>query len=292
MIGIVDGFFVAAQVRLLRQVDRRSILIVEGHGDAKALEQFVDDKRCDIEVSFGKKNAIQALDLLEEDGGYPGVVGVVDADFDRIIEVQYPVENICVTDHHDLDLVLFFSGALGRLLREQADEEKMRSVFGANVDALCDFVLERLVSLSCFRFVSERDGLNLYFKDLEYSDFVDLTDLTMDAENLAIAILQRSNTNCSASQLLRLAKVEEGKQHDLKQLTNGHDAAAMLGLALQCLIGARRRMQTWASEIESSLRLAFDWDHFEATNLHAQLRMWELANPKFGVLRRLPQSSG
>src|SRR5947207_15972275 len=113
----IDGWHVAAQVRLLRQVHRGAILILEGESDNKALYRFIDPSGCEVEIGFGKTNVLKAMDLLEEEG-FLGVVALVDADFDRILDATYNLENLCMTDKHDLDLTIFSSEAFDHYLRK------------------------------------------------------------------------------------------------------------------------------------------------------------------------------
>jgi hypothetical protein len=100
--------------------------------------------------------------------------------------------------------------------------------------------------------VSERDGLRLYFKDLRHDQYIDL-DLAVDVHLLTSEIIRRSRTRCTVDQLKRLISVETGANHDLYQVANGHDVAAVLGIALRKLLGCRRAVHTWASEILSFL---------------------------------------
>src|SRR5260370_5803223 len=120
MIEHIDGPYVAAQIRLTRQIHKGTILLLEGSTDARVFHRFIDRASCDIEISYGKQNALAALDLLEDEG-FPGVVAVVDADFDRIRGTTYSLENLCSTDLHDLDLTIFASAAFDRYVVEHAD---------------------------------------------------------------------------------------------------------------------------------------------------------------------------
>ena len=54
----IDGAYVAAQIRLVRQVHKGSILILEGETDAKAFDRFIDPSSCAVEIAFGKENAL------------------------------------------------------------------------------------------------------------------------------------------------------------------------------------------------------------------------------------------
>src|SRR6266446_4329608 len=102
----IDGHYVAAQIRLMRQVWKGSFLLLEGSTDAKVFDRFIDGSRCQIEIGFGKPNVHDAIELLEDEG-FPGVVGVIDADFDRLTGTTYSLDNLCITDVHDLDFMIF-----------------------------------------------------------------------------------------------------------------------------------------------------------------------------------------
>lgn len=280
MISQIDEFYVAAQIRMLRSADKRTILVLEGENDEKALGRFVDPTACDVEIAFGKPNLLGAFDLLEEEG-FRGIIGIVDADFDRVIGVQMSLENICVTDYHDLDLTIFSTAALERYLLEHADSEAVSSLGGCS--GVRELLLGSAVPLSCSRYISDRDGHRLYFKDIKYEDFVNVESVAIDIDSLCTIVIDRSNTRCLPDQLSRLISIEMANGHDLMQLSRGHDVAAFLGLALRKRIGSRRVQQTWSSEIEAGLRLAFEWAHFTTTQLYQCLRGWEAGNRPYKI---------
>jgi hypothetical protein len=284
MIAHIDGYYVAAQIRLIRQTHRGSILLLEGEKDDRVFRRLTDES-CDIEVGFGRAQVIEALDLLEEDG-FGGVVAVIDADFDRIIGASYNLENLCLTDCHDLDITIFMSPALDRFIAEYADPNLFNSVMKGDVDDLRSRLLNAAIELSCCRLASHRHSLRIYFKDVRLFEFISSTELTIDMEQLVMALIGRSNTTASVQDLKAYINVEKKNKHDLCQLVNGHDIATILGVALQKMIASRRIAQTWGSEIESGLRLAFDWESFTKTELFNCLRSWEDNNKTYRVLRR------
>lgn len=55
----------------------------------------IDNAACDIEIGFGRKNVMEAIDILEDEG-FVGVIGVADADFDRLLGVQTALK-ICAS---------------------------------------------------------------------------------------------------------------------------------------------------------------------------------------------------
>jgi hypothetical protein len=82
--------------------------------------------------------------------------------------------------------------------------------------------------------------------------------------------------------------IEAGKHHDHYQLANGHDVSAILGIALRKLLGNRRDIHTWSSEIEAGLRLAFDWKALITTNFYKSLNAWEMSNRPYRLFYQQP----
>ena len=284
MIGRIDGHYVAAQVRMVRQIHKGTILILEGETDARVFNRFVDAGACEIEVAFGKQNVLQALDLLEDEG-FPGVVAVVDADFDRLLGRSQGLENLCVTDCHDLDLTIFGTCALQRYIVEHAEPERLKSEFKSDIHAIRAKIIESTLPLAYCRLISENRNLRLFFGDLQYDKFVRLDDLSVNTEELLATLIARSSTSCTVANLTRLVNDERANSHDPYQLANGHDVAAILGIALRKMLAARRFAQTWASEIEAGLRLAFDWEGIAETTVYKCLEGWETNNRPYRIFR-------
>jgi hypothetical protein len=200
----------------------------------------------------------------------------------------YDLENLCVTDVHDLDLTIFTTSALDRYLAEHADQDLMKREFKSNVPALRERLLGAALPVAYCRFVSEDRGLRLYFKDLAHEEFVKVDDMSTDEDALVRDVVARSATKCTVADLKRYVASESAKAHDLYQLANGHDVAAMLGIALRKLIGHRKLPQTWASEVEAGLRLAFDWEALVGTGLYQILRGWEAEQKRYKIFKEQP----
>jgi hypothetical protein len=280
----IDGHYVAAQIRLLRQLWQGAILVLEGETDAKVFGNFIDDTACQIEIAFGKANLCSALDLLEDEG-FSGVLGIVDADFDRITGETYALEGLCVTDLHDLDLVIFASTSFDRYLAEHGNSKRVEASFKGDLEAIRSIIVNSCSPIACARLVSERQNLRLYFKDIKHSDFIDRKTLAVDETALIKALIDRSATRCTTEDLKTYIEREKSRSHDPYQLASGHDVAAVFGIALRELLGDRRDAHTWADEIEAGLRLAFDWDAFSNTGLHRCLRAWERANNPYRIFK-------
>jgi Protein of unknown function (DUF4435) len=284
MIKQIDGAYIAANIRFIRQVHKGTVLLLEGETDARIFDDLIDSNKCQIEIGFGKRNVIDALDRLEDEG-FPGVVAIVDADFDRLSGRAYELDGLCLTDKHDIDLTIFSSTAFDKYIFEYADGELCRNVFNSDITTIRTWILKAALPLAYCRFVSELRGLYLNFQDLRFDEFVNQEDLSIKTNGLATILIGRSLTKCTLANLNTYIAGEAAKSHDPYQLANGHDVAGILGIALRKLIGHRREVHTWASEVEAGLRLAFDWDKFKSTEICDFLRKWERRSEPYRVFR-------
>lgn len=82
-----------------------TFLLVEGETDKRLYQTFTDEKSCAIYVAYSKANVIAALTILEE-SETPGVLALVDADFDVLEGKQYTSPNLFLTDAHDVELMI------------------------------------------------------------------------------------------------------------------------------------------------------------------------------------------
>ena len=91
-------------------------------------------------VVQGKQNVCEVVRILDNDN-FDGVLGLVDADFDRIEGVPARGPNIVMPEYHDLETMLLCSQALDRILVEFGSQDKIDD-FGENVlDALINRAL-------------------------------------------------------------------------------------------------------------------------------------------------------
>ena len=273
----IDGYDIRAQIVFERQVHKGGFLIVEGVDDDRSLSQFFDPAKCSIVVAYNKENALVAADLLDDDG-YRGALCVVDADFDRLQGTRCALSNVVYTDCHDLDLTIFSTLALNDFLRVYADKKKLE-VVERKAGPVSNLILGAATSLGCLRYVNHIENLNLCFRNLPYEEFISRSDLACDDAAMVRTVMNQSKrTRIDSKAILALVGKAKGKRHDQLQLCNGHDVAAILGIAMRELLGNRREMHTWRSEIEASLRLAFSQECFRSTKLYVAITDWDAEN--------------
>src|SRR5882724_13409015 len=102
---------------------------------------------------YGRKNAVEAIKLLYEDG-FAGVLGIVDADFGRVDDSLEQHEGLLYSEAHDFDLDWARPKVVERYFAQVADPEKRKPHGSAN--DLIDKILEGLKPVSVARFLNHR----------------------------------------------------------------------------------------------------------------------------------------
>ena len=179
------------------------------------------------------------------------------------------LENLIVTDDHDLDITIFRSNALETYLDEFADKAKLQAFKTRGDGQLVAAVFCAVNTLAYCRWASERSYLMLDFKRLDFSRFIDRDSLTCNDDALMPYLIQKSPAaTCTETQLRGRVRGLRSDQHVNSDLCNGHDANGVLGIALQAVVANYRPMQVTPKLVEADLRLSFDFYAFLQTTLY------------------------
>ena len=106
---------IANEIRMKRSHYHGPFLVVEGRDDRLFLQKFISRDTCNIVVAQNKDTVRYAIRILD-DNGFAGALGIVDADFDRIQNIQTGYSNVLMYQHHDLETMLLCSPALRHVL--------------------------------------------------------------------------------------------------------------------------------------------------------------------------------
>jgi hypothetical protein len=267
----------ANQIRLRRSIFSGTFLLVEGSSDKVFYERFIDKIVCQIVVMAGKVQVIGVLDILER-ASFDGVLGIIDADFDRLkCSVDESVNLLC-TDTHDLETMLIDSPALDKVIAEFGSEDKIANL---QLDVRTSLV-EAGRSIGYLRWISQCDELNLTFSDLKFSKFIDEKTLQMNELALIQEVKNKSQAfSLKAEDLQRRIATENNKGFNPCEVCCGHDLVEILALGLRRTIGT---MSVDSDSLERSLRLAYEEVYFRKTQLWTNIRQWESNNQPFQVL--------
>jgi len=280
-----DG--IANRIILTRQYPGNeflSFLIVEGEDDWNFYKTFVDKHKCQISSAYGKSIAIQVLSILEKDK-FPGVLLIVDADFD-ILEGKFPSNrNMLFTDTHDLETMIIRSPALEKVLGEFGSEEKIGQITRDTGKDMRAILLASSMPIGYLRWVSLREELSLKFEDLDFAQFINRETLTIDLSDFIRVVKNKSQRHDIAGTRLK-ASMQDVKNdtHDPWQVCCGHDLICILSIGLRKAIGTWNASDVKPDILERSLRLAFEGSYFYKTQLYVSIQQWEKVHEPFVVL--------
>lgn len=269
----------ANAIRLKRQIHKGCFLVVEGRDDRLFFEQFADSS-CWVITGGGKADVIDVVKVLEADR-VPGIVGIVDADFDHVEGHQSPSSNVIVLETVDLEALLVRSAALERVMVELGSKDKVAR-FNRDVR---DELVAGAAWVGCLRLHSLRAELQLKFGGIKYQRFVGKTSLTIDIPFLVQEVLNRSGRHDVVYGDLERAMLSIHETvDDYWSICYGADMVEILAIGLRKALGTHSAGAVKPAIVRRCLRLAFQWSDLVGSGLDRDLREWAGRNAGFVIL--------
>ncbi len=267
-----------------RRVHTGSFLVVEGSDDSKAFKDLIDQEECVIVVAHGKDNVLEALSILNDDG-FSRALGIVDADFDRVVDKCEQTENVLRTDGHDLECMLLSSSAFDKVLSEHGSPDRVKE-FGEKHGGVIAVVLARAaMPIGYLMMVSLEKDHGLTFEKLPFRRFVDSVSLMIDVPAMIKAVLdKRQNHALDVDALSKDMTAHSRSDHDPWQISRGCDILCILSFALQRTLVSKRKAEVAPDVLRRELRLAYTTDEFAMTRLFGLILEWEQGNKPYRVL--------
>ena len=271
----------ANEIRLKRQVHKGAFLVVEGRDDRLFMQSFTSPVGCKIEVGGGRGNVLEIIKVLEEEN-LPGIIGLVDSDFNRIDTPQISAPNMVMPEHHDLETMLLCSPALNRVLAEFGSHNKLQGFEEEVLDAL----IKRALPIGLLRLFSHRSGLGLRFDGLNYSKCIKQSTFQISISGLINEVKNRSQR-----QNLPFEQLENGMQdmanahNDPLEVCNGSDLVEILLVGLKGKLGNLKDSRADGAALRTALRLAYSEQDFLTSTLRSAIWSWQTQTNGFQVLR-------
>jgi len=272
-----------------RQSKRKIFIIVEGDTDKKLFKKFFNTENCEIEIACGKQNLLDAFYKLKSDKEFvvffdQQFIAIADADFWHLEHTPLPFQNLFITDTHDTEIMMMASPAFDAIITEYAAEGKLKK-FTESGKTVLNAILEAGKYLGYLRWLNEKQGLSLKFKDyerkLDYAKFIDKDSLQADIEKMVTVVKNKSQRHdLDSNQLINDLKALFNNSHDLLNVCCGHDLTNILALSFQKAIGTQSSTDMTQEKIEYSLRLAYHFSYFKLTELFRLLEKWANSNHK------------
>ena len=275
------SYEIASEIRMSRSQFSGTFLIVEGRDDRLFMERFISPSKCTILVAEGKQKVCEVIDILEK-GNFDGVLGIIDADLDRIEGNPDRSHNLVMPEYHDLIMMLVRSPALDLTLKELGSRPKLVA-FRENV---LDALINRALPVGYLRLYSLREELGLRFRNMNYSAWINRSSFVADTPALIETVKNHSQRPDLSSSVLAMA-IEElyGSGHDPYEICNGTDVIEILSIGLRRVLGNKNAQAVGVEILKSFLRAAYSEQNFSSSDLKRDIEEWQSKRPGFQVLK-------
>jgi len=253
--------------------DQLPWLIIEGISDNKFFVTKNLPNNPKPVVAKGWENVVGVIAKVIEENITATVFGFIDRDYRLELGVDIDVERIVVSDFRDLEISMFESDSLHRILVELGSENKLPAI-GDGIDL--DLIKRKIYSVSSImgklRFYSLKNNLRISFRKLNFVKFVDPNTLDINYEML---LQQINSINESEISMEHIEKSFEEKLPekliDCKYICSGHDVIEILGISLKKLWGTNNSKDVSRKILEKHLRIGYSNDEFERTEMFNKL---------------------
>lgn len=273
----------ANEIRMQRQQFKGSFMIVEGKTDSILFNNFIDDKLCEIIISDGKENAVNILEILEEDG-FSGFLAIIDNDFWEVDGISHKSLNLFQTDTHDVESMILKSPALEKVINEFGSPDKLTGTKNEIGNIIRRKMLKCSKPIGHLRWVSLKKNLELKFEGLTFSRFIDKDELTIDIRDLIRTVKDNSQKHkIDENEIKREIDEIQGKKINPWLICCGHDMVWVLSIGLTKLWGSKNTREVNPDILEKDLRLGYDFRFFRKTKLYESICKWEETNSPYVV---------
>lgn len=261
----------ADRIKLHRQVDKRSVVVVEGPADRRLIRRLLPDHAVVVFVNDSRDNVLLTASELGK-LGLEGVACLVDRDFDDAVEnAQARGLPVVGYDGADLEDMLAHSPAMHRLLGELASESKLEDYGGAGV--LIARAREQTAPIARIRRLNAARGWSLIFDAVDLPSKVNKETLELNVTGLCMALRRTWDESVPQSELEEVARSGNAGTcpRTGRSLIRGRDLLAVVGVALRKAVGTKAKAQTAPDLLEGVLRSSADLDWLRRTEWFSEL---------------------
>jgi len=249
----------------------RTIVVVEGITDRRLYGKFLDPS-VDVVIAHSKSNVMGAVKLAVKRRGCAHVIGIVDADLDRL-KSAWVAPQLFLTDTRDSETLMLRSDAYDDVMAEFGDRDRIGQ-FEKRHGSIRDAVTDAAYPLGIMMFVSDKYGWKLSFKELDFSRFIDRNSLSIDVCSF-IRELASAKVGAPDREIMQqMLNDEMVCEKDVWQVCRGHDAMNILALGLRNIFGSFNSKHITDSALSGAFRLAFDREEFSETDLYKESKEW------------------
>lgn len=243
-----------------------AILVVEGIQDVRLYRKFaLPIPHSRTILADGKPTLVEAMRILEK-RETKGVLGICDADFDRVLGFSLQAD-IQSADHHDAEIMIAYSNAFEQVLIEASNG----AIESEMVNQIRDSLMEIAARIGRLRLWNKMSDARVTFKGIDAGEFLS-ADFTFDLHEYVSKILENGpSTKGDIAELLEVAD-SHYTQMGVSDLAVGHDFVSLVNSHVEII---NPGTSPGREVLEKMLRLAFDSASFRKTELSQAIAKWE-----------------
>lgn len=181
-----------AQILMLRTADSRTVVLLEGGSDCKALDVHIDETMA-VTLPGGSKSAVVAAIELVDSQSVARVLGILDRDWVGLIYDPMASPNVVYTDRYDLHAtILLVDDVMPRIVTAITDRGKVQEHLGDAKMSSGDVAVRIAGVVGLGRFVACRDDLGVYFRHFPVHEAVAPSGTEIDIAQMVAIALGRS----------------------------------------------------------------------------------------------------
>ncbi|MDI9335619.1 MAG: DUF4435 domain-containing protein [Gammaproteobacteria bacterium] len=218
-------------------------LLLEGWFDLRFWEKYLNPQAIKPVECGGKSLLLALLDLLKDDPLENRVLGLVDADFERLLKNPLPPLNLVYTDKNDLETSLLSlqikahnQTTMETLMDRLADSTKKLAFEKDQESRLDQYILSVARQFGVLRYLSCRERWSVDFDKLKVQNqqWLCHSTIMLDTQLLHTKMLEQIPSNNTVDLPTLQAFIQECiKQYsDYWELVRGHDVMQLLVLVL------------------------------------------------------------
>lgn len=264
-------------------------LIVEGPKDYKLYSKFINNSNVKIKEAFGFDKVKMALQLLTE-RDFLKKIGIIDADFSRILVITNNTDELFITDSHDAEVMMYKTRALSTILRTFVSHKKITDFEKTKSKSISETLFELGAEIGLLKLANKIHDLGLLFKpkdldgnQISYKDFICKDDLSFCGGRIMINTIinysrNKSNNLKSENEIVQKLSEVSVNKYVLDDLVNGHDLSNILFILLKKTLSSSHKMLHDFNSIEDCLILAYEYEDFKTTQLFIDINTFGCKN--------------
>lgn len=230
---MIDGDVVFAEILMLRRIDSRAVVLVEGIQDVGILDPHLNESACRTQVAHGKKAVLKAIELARN-AGMANVYAVVDRDLDFEESSSEPCAQISISENYDLvaDAIVNCSIVTAQVVANFADRDMHQQYVRSRSTTLIELLVAISTPLAILRYLSVKNNYGLNLKNFPIESLVKAYETgALLKEAVRIAIHRSKNSTITENDLYSTASLHP--KDGITRLCNGHDLVGALATLMR-----------------------------------------------------------